>query len=119
MRNAGLQSLWIRNIPSDSNTQVIPPSPEKFLSLSFSPDGNYIYFSHEKPGAPGVNYLYKAPLLGGTPQLLITDIDTGISFSPDAKQIAFVRLNSLEAAKYRLILAAAHGQNERDLLVPS
>jgi eukaryotic-like serine/threonine-protein kinase len=117
MRNAGLQSLWIRNIPSDSNTQVIPPSPDNYLALNFSPDGDYIYFSHDKPGNPGVNYLYKAPLLGGTPQLLISDIDSAISFSPDGKQFAFVRLNSPEVGKYRVIIVNSNGQDEHDLLV--
>ena len=41
MRDNGLDSLWLRNIPTGSDTQVVAPSPEPIVSLSFFPDGNY------------------------------------------------------------------------------
>src|ERR1035437_8064 len=37
----GQQSLWLRNIPTSSNTQVVAPAPVQYLGLRFSPDGNY------------------------------------------------------------------------------
>ncbi|MCU1283917.1 MAG: serine/threonine protein kinase [Acidobacteriales bacterium] len=117
---ANHQSLWIRNIPSDSNTQVIPPGEPRFFGLKFSPDGNYIYFTRgDDPAHPGVHYLYTAPLLGGSPRRLITDIDSNISFSPDGKRFAFYRHNSPEPGKYRVIIADADGQNEHDVTVAS
>jgi Tol biopolymer transport system component len=40
----GQQSLWLRNIPTKSNTQIVPPSDDRYYSVNFSPDGNSIYF---------------------------------------------------------------------------
>src|SRR5436309_3679584 len=37
MNEKGLQSLWLRNIPTGSDTQVIPPTPAAYKSLAFSP----------------------------------------------------------------------------------
>jgi serine/threonine protein kinase len=119
LRDAGHPSLWIRNIPSNSNTQVIPPSIEGYNALSFSPDGDYILYTRQKTGSPGVFFLYRAPLLGGVPQVLVTDIDSNISFSPDGKQFVFVRFNSPETGKYRVIVSSADGLAQRDLLVGS
>src|SRR5712675_3161854 len=39
----GLQSLWLRHIPTMSNTQVVPPAATQYAGLTFSPDGSYIY----------------------------------------------------------------------------
>jgi serine/threonine protein kinase len=41
----GQQSLWLRNVPTNSNTQVMPPEPLQYLGLRFSPDGNYLTLS--------------------------------------------------------------------------
>jgi serine/threonine protein kinase len=35
----GKQSLWLHNIPSNSDTQVIAPEPTDYRNLLFSPDG--------------------------------------------------------------------------------
>ena len=40
----GRQSLWLRNIPTNSDTQVIAPADASYRNLTFSSDGNYIYF---------------------------------------------------------------------------
>jgi hypothetical protein len=39
------QSLWVRNVVSKSDAQVLAPDLVGFAGLSFSPDGNYLYFA--------------------------------------------------------------------------
>ena len=38
MDDSGQQSLWLRNVPTNSNTQVVPPGPVEYVGLRFSPD---------------------------------------------------------------------------------
>jgi eukaryotic-like serine/threonine-protein kinase len=113
--NQGQQSLWLRNLPTNSNTQVIPPDNVEYAGLRFSPDGNYLYFTRTEPGSSELKYLYRAPLLGGTPQKLATDVDSNVTFSPDGKQLAFLRFNNPETGKQRLILLPADGGQEKIL----
>jgi hypothetical protein len=72
--NEGEQSLWLRNLPTNSDTQVVEPADVEYQGLRFSPDGNYLYFTRSEPGSHELKYLYRAPLLGGVPQKLVTDI---------------------------------------------
>src|ERR1700691_2907461 len=39
------QSLWVRNVPTKSDVQVLPPAVAGFNGGNFSSDGNYIYFT--------------------------------------------------------------------------
>ncbi len=114
--DSGLESLWLRNLPTNSDTQVIPPAPVHYQSLCFSPDGNYLYFVRSEGENRELAYLYRAPLLGGTPQRLATDIDSNISFAPDGRQFAFIRDNDPEPGKYRLILQSPDGGGEKVLV---
>ena len=115
VRDAGQESLWLRNLPTNSDTQVIPPAEVEYAHLRFSPDGNYLYFGRSEPGSEELKYLYRAPVLGGTPQKLVTDIDSNITFSPDGKQIAYFRDNNPDAGKERLLLLPAEGGEEKTL----
>jgi Tol biopolymer transport system component/predicted Ser/Thr protein kinase len=85
------QSLWVRNVATKSDVQVLPPDVVSFAGLSFSPDGNYLYFVRSDKGTTFFSYLYVMPVLGGIPRQLIRDIDTAVSFSPDGKQFVFMR----------------------------
>ena len=87
----GGQSLWVRNVATKSDVQVLPLSPQDFGGLTFSPDGNYIYFVRADPNTSLFQYLYVMPVLGGTPRQIIRDVDTAVTFSPDGKRIAFLR----------------------------
>jgi eukaryotic-like serine/threonine-protein kinase len=87
VKDNGQESLWLRNVPTNSNTQVVPPGEVTYLSLNFSPDGDYLYFTRFEPGSQELKFLYRAPVLGGTPQKLVTDIDSRITFSPDRKSV--------------------------------
>jgi len=112
----GNESLWLRNIPTGSDTQVLPASGQSFASLVFSPDGNSFYF-RETHGGGGAFDLFRAPLLGGSPTLLAKDVDGGPVFSPDGKSMAYSRYNDPELNKWRLLEANADGGNEKVLFV--
>jgi len=109
MRSNGLASLWLRNVPTNSNTQVQPPADVYYNGLRFAPDGNYFYFVRSDPGNPELKFLYRAPLLGGTPQKLASDVDSNVTFSPDGMRLAFMRYDNPEPGKYRLIVRPVEG----------
>jgi serine/threonine protein kinase len=115
VRDAGQESLWLRNLPTNSDTQVIPPAEVNYAHLRFSPDGNYLYFTRSEPGSTELQYLYRSPVLGGAPQKLVTDIDSNVTFSPDGRQIAYLRFNNPEPGKERLILLPVNGGDEKVL----
>jgi Tol biopolymer transport system component len=114
VEDKGQQSLWLRNVPTNSNTQVMPPEPLSYLGLRFSPDGNYLYFVRGEPGQ-GLKYLYRAPVLGGTPQKLITDVDTNITFSPDGRRIAYA-VGNLKLATFQLVVYSLETGEAKDLV---
>jgi serine/threonine protein kinase len=85
------QSLWVRNVATKSDIQVLPPDVVRFAGLAFSSDGNYIYFVRSDKNTINYSYLYVMPVLGGAQRQLVRDIDSPISFSPDGKQFVFMR----------------------------
>lgn len=113
----GQQSLWLRNIPTGSDTQIIRAAPGIYRHLAFSPDGNYVYFE-KAANAQGTSFdLYRAPVLGGVPKAVVQDIDSNISFSPDGQRMAYIRANDPEIGKYRILSANPDGSNESVLLI--
>jgi len=117
VNDGGQQSLWLRNIATGSNTQVIPPAPVSYSNLAFSPDGNYLYFRKAEDAFETTFFLYRAPVLGGTPQIVVKDDDSNISFSPDGHRMAYVRGNDPDVGKYRLLSANLDGSDEKVLLI--
>src|SRR5580693_3550852 len=91
LRDGEMQSLIVRQVATGSDVQILAPAVSTFYGLTFSPDGNYIYFTEASKENQLFSSLYKMPVLGGNPQQLLRDIDTSVSFSPDGKQFAFIR----------------------------
>ena len=122
LNNEGSESLWLRHLSSESNVQIVQPQRVQFRALRFSPDGSHIYYSHTQPvsGAASQEYdLYRIPVLGGTAQLLIRDIDTNPSFSPDGKRLVFCRANDPEPGKYFVVVANVDGGEEKAVFTGS
>jgi serine/threonine protein kinase len=111
---SGREGLWMRHIATGSNKEIINSTETHYTGLTFSPDGSYIFFVRIEPQRPDIGLLYQVPVLGGIPRKLITDVDSAVSFSPDGKQMVFLR-NSAANADSRLIIANADGTNERVL----
>jgi len=91
LREGEKQSLWVRQVATRSDVQVLAPDDVIFGGLTFSPDGDYIYFVRADKNNTNFQYLYMMPTLGGAPRQLITDIDSPVSFSPDGRRFAFTR----------------------------
>jgi eukaryotic-like serine/threonine-protein kinase len=97
----GLQSLWLHNFPTGADLrlgmegyaaiQLLPPSASHYESLAFSPYGDYIYFRKAANDVQTVFDVYRIPLIGGTPEIVVHNVDTEIAISPDAQRIVFVR----------------------------
>jgi eukaryotic-like serine/threonine-protein kinase len=104
----GLQSLWLRHIQTGSNTQVVTPAATRYSSLKFSPDASYIYFVRRDEAEHTISVLYSAPVLGGTPKELIRDVDSPISFSPDAKKFVYLRERH-DTPNFDLLMANVDG----------
>jgi serine/threonine protein kinase len=114
--DTGKTSLWLRNVPTNSDTQVFPPAEIAYSDLSFSPDGNYIYFRKSESALQTTFDLFRAPVLGGAAQVIARDIDSPPTFSPDGKRLAFARFNDPEVGKYQLVVANADGTNEKKFI---
>ena len=111
----GTHSLYgCATVLTGSDTQIIPPEPVLYRSLAFSPDGNYVYFRRAINASAD---LYRVPVLGGTPQLIVRDVDSNITFSPDARRIAYTRGNDPKPGQCRLLSAGPDGSDEAVLAI--
>ncbi len=90
-RDHGLSGLWLYQVATHSEVQILPADAVGFEGLTFSPDGNHIYYVRADKNDPGFKYLYVMPLLGGSNRLLIKDIDSPIGFSPDGQRFVYTR----------------------------
>jgi Tol biopolymer transport system component len=94
----------------------VPPSAT-IPYVAFSPDGNYIYFRKAENAIASDFYVYRAPVLGGTPKVVVRDVDSAFTFSPDGGRMAYIRGNNPETGKYRVLDANLDGSDEKVLQV--
>jgi Tol biopolymer transport system component len=111
--DSGRSGLWIRQTATASDVQIVAPDEVRYDGLTFSPDGNFVYYvTYGRLG--GVATLYRIPVLGGAGQKIVEDIDSRISFSPDATRFAFLRGSPSEGRNY-LMTANANGTDVRQI----
>jgi Tol biopolymer transport system component len=91
---------------------ALPADAVNYTGLTFSPDGNYIYFVRSNKTNLLYSDLFQMPVLGGTPRPLIHNVDAPVSFSPDGRQFAFVR-GVPDKNLAHLLVAQADGSGER------
>jgi Tol biopolymer transport system component len=112
--DGGQQSLWTRQVATQSNVQIVAPAAVSYISLTFSPDGNYVYYTLGSRDMPQRG-LFQVSTLGSAPKKILENLDVDtISFSPDGKQFAFLRFE--RGKEYALMIANADGTGERKLV---
>ncbi|MFM9903572.1 MAG: winged helix-turn-helix domain-containing protein [Pyrinomonadaceae bacterium] len=113
-----MESLQLRQTSSSGTIELIPPSGDQFIGLTFSPGNESIYYSvyqkaHDQPPGVKMGVLYRVPSLGGPRTEVVKDIDSAAAVSPDGKKIAFIRYG---AGRSEMILLE-NGMNERSVAV--
>jgi len=106
-------ALWVRQVSTASADRDVLLAPQAqgrtYESPSITPDGEHVDFvvvQDEK------RELWRVPLLGGSPRPLVTDVWSGIGWSPDGKTMAFVRWARRTSS---VVVADPSGSNQRVL----
>jgi serine/threonine protein kinase len=107
----GKQAIHITELATSSDLRITPPSEKGYSGLSFSPDGNYVYYLENEIETAS---LHRVSKLGGAQRKILDNINSPATFSPDGLHIAFVRFNIPENSA-DLIIAQADGLAERTL----
>lgn len=108
----GQYSLWVRQTEETAGNQIIAPGASSFSNLTFSRDGNWIYYTKFEVSSTGT--LYRTPYMRGSQQEIAKDVDSAISFSPDGSEFAFIRSTPDEGTD-SIIISKLDGTNERVL----
>ncbi|HEV8589159.1 MAG TPA: protein kinase, partial [Pyrinomonadaceae bacterium] len=99
----GKQSLWAKHVPTASNVMIAAPDAVRYQGLTFSNDGNYIYYVRQEKEQVGA--LYEVPVVGGVSKRLLDNIGSAVTLSPDGKRLAFIR----EEPVIKLMISNADG----------
>jgi serine/threonine protein kinase/dipeptidyl aminopeptidase/acylaminoacyl peptidase len=109
---AGRQSLVVSYQATASDVVVVPPAEVRYHGLTFSRDGDYVYYVRYEKSDLGL--LYSVPVRGGAPKKITQGVDSAITFSPDGRKFAFVRFEKVKG-EYSLVIAASDGTAEKIL----
>ncbi|HJW14716.1 MAG TPA: protein kinase, partial [Thermoanaerobaculia bacterium] len=110
----GNRTLWVRQVATGSDVQILPSQKVQPTGLVFTPDGNYLYYQSADPDHEGYTAIFEVPALGGTPRKRAYDVDSRVSFSPDGKQICF-RRGEPHKNREALVVRDLDSQQERVL----
>lgn len=105
-------SLWLHQVSTGSNVQIVGSLDGEFRGTTFTPDGEFVYFVFEpRLVTPEVPYtaLYRVPVLGGEAKRLSTHVQSPVTFSPDGTKIAYIQNLNADRA---LSIANADGSGE-------
>jgi len=109
-------SLWVRQTATTSDVQIVPAAPVVYDGLAFSPDGNFVYYNTYRGLGGGLATLYRIPVLGGAPTMVLADVDSAVAFAPDGRSFAFPR-GAPAKSTTALVIANIDGTGARELAV--
>ena len=110
--NAGDEySLYVQELTTGGRAQIIGPQRQVLQYLTFSPDGQFLYFARGALGRGGF-ILHRVPAIGGQETPILDDVDTAVSFSPDGRRFVFMRGAGPDT---HIVVAEADGGAQRIL----
>jgi serine/threonine protein kinase len=103
-------SILLRSVDTKSSTVLVPRNDAWSYGITFSRDGNYVYYVQLGKGEQA-SALYKVAVSGGDSQKVLANVECAITFSPDGERFAFVR--NITDEETGLFIANADGSEER------
>ncbi len=123
--DGGKRSIRVKQIAAESEVEIVAPSEVPVGGMTFSRDGNFVYFLKADKETMAAA-LYQIPVLGGVEIKLLnparadrraqTGISTSVTFSPDGARMAFLRKTN-GPKESLLVVANADGSGDRTLAV--
>jgi Tol biopolymer transport system component len=114
-RREGERSLRVKQVTTGSEVTVVPPQAGFFgggeAGATFTPDGDYLYYTHEDPANLNNTNLYRVPALGGASRLMVSNVLSTVAFSRDCKRIAY-RRGIPDKGEDQLLVANTDGTDE-------
>jgi len=111
-RREGERSLRVKQVATGSEVTVVPAQAGFFgAGATFTPDGNYLYYTHGDPTNGYNTNLYSVPALGGPSRQIVSDIASAVAFSPDGKRMVYERTIQ-DKGEDQLVIANADGSGE-------
>ncbi len=104
------QGLWVRQLASGRDSEIVTPEVNEHRGLTFSRDGGSIYYIRKD--AEGSDVLYRIGARGGAAEMVLADVSSPVAFSRDGKQLAFIRLGRFRSDA-SLMVANADGTGLR------
>lgn len=110
----GKQLVSLRQLNDSTSIPLVPPTDGMIVGVSFSIDGRRLYYTAYAKGS-SVGRLYEIGNLGGTPRLIIDDVDSIAGISPDGKRFAFVRNIPSERRSAMMVATLDSSQDVREV----
>jgi serine/threonine protein kinase len=106
------QSLWVRQIASNSNVRIVEPvRGTSILGVTVTPDGGFVDFVKRPEGSPPPE-LWRVPFLGGPPRKIADDVWSASGWSPDGRKMAFLT-QDVRATERSVVVAESDGSRPR------
>ena len=108
-------SIRLRQIATTTDVEIVAPAAGFAQGMSFTADGDYLYYVHYDTPVGDQSAIYRIPTLGGSPTRVADQlryVDTAVS--PDGKTLAYIGLDLGKKESY-LLLANTDGSDERTL----
>lgn len=107
------RGLCIRQVSTGAVLRLLPRSRANVWGIAISPDNSFVYYISEDENVD-FGSLFRIPLLGGQPRKIVDRVDGGTTISPDARHIAFTRIDR-QAGNTSIVAANNDGSDEKTI----
>jgi len=111
----GIQNLWIHQLSTGTGKPILQDPAFTYDDVVFSPDDSYVYFRVDRPSRREYYHdVYRIPLLGGRPALVLEDVEQAIGFFDGGRRLCFYRMD-FPASTYAFLSASTDGGSQEIL----
>jgi len=100
-QNKGHSSLWVRQVAAPSAVQVVPPTRDVIGDITFTHDGDFIYY-YVTPSAAQHGTVSRVASLGGASRTVVASADSGVSFSPDGNHMVYALIAKTDEVELQI-----------------
>jgi serine/threonine protein kinase/Tol biopolymer transport system component len=109
-------TIRLRQLATEQELELVRLEGSRVWGVTFTRDGNSVVYLTKDPQKP-VGSLFRIPSIGGRPEHLFDGIDCRPAFSPDGKQVTFVRAEFPSPGESALMVANIDGSAARAISI--